>query len=85
MTLFHVTPVAEAWLRDLQELVVIGAVGFMTVRAIFAHRRMLPEKRSAFLRVAAIAVLIDRVGLDELLRSRPMGIVAVRASHLPLS
>src|SRR5690606_38062418 len=43
---------AEVGPRRDQEVVVVGSVGLVAVEAAFAHRRVLPEERSALLGVA---------------------------------
>lgn len=55
-----VAGVANPRHTNLEELRIVGAMRFMTIRAIFHHRRMFPEKGTPAFGVAAQAVLVDR-------------------------
>src|SRR3990172_3275066 len=79
----HVALLAEPWFGDLEELLVVGSVGLVAVGAALRRRRMLPEEGAALLRMAGVAVLVNGVGLEELLRRRAVGVVAGHAVHLP--
>ena len=59
-----VTLLAEPWLFDREHIVMDRAVRVMTAQTVFQHRRVFPQKRAALIRVALIAVFVDRV-LDQ--------------------
>jgi len=80
-----VTLLTEPWFEDLKELFMVRAVGLVAVGAALRHRRMLPQEGTPLLWMAAIAVVIDGVGLEELFGDRAVGIVAACAGHLPLA
>src|SRR4029453_12718876 len=67
-----------------QQLVLVGSVGLMAVDAVLADRRVLPQHRAALLRVARVADVVDRIGVQERSGRRPVRIVAVDARHLAL-
>src|SRR5262245_48872838 len=75
---------AEIRSRGDQQLVVVGSVGLVAVDAVLADRRVLPQHRAALLRVARVADVVDRIGVEERSGRRPVGIVAVDARHLAL-
>ena len=78
----RMTLVAEPRHAHLQQVVVDGPVGFMTIGTIFANRRMLMKKRPSSLRMAGITIFVDAL-LYELRRiGCSVGIVAVRARQL---
>lgn len=56
----------------------------MAVQAAFPHRRMLPEERSAFFRVAVVAKFVDGIPFEHRFRGGAMRIVAVDAGYLSL-
>ena len=73
---------AEEGHTDLQHARLIGAVGVMTVRAVFTHGLVLPQERAAFFRVALVADLVDRV-LGQLMRAgRAVRVVAIGTDDL---
>lgn len=82
VTCLDVARLAEPRLGQLQHHFVIAAVGAMAVRAALHRGRMLPEERTAFVRVAFIADVVERVGLEEAVGHGPVGVVATRAVHL---
>ena len=76
---------AEPGRADLQQLRILGAVRVMARRAIFHHRRMLPQERPAPFRMTLVTGLIHR-GFDQQLRiGSAVRIVAIRARHLSFS
>lgn len=75
------TALAQPRPRDLQQIVVDGAVRIMTVQAVFDHRRMLPEERTALFRMALEAYVINSRFLQQALRIAAVRIVTVRAFH----
>src|SRR5262249_43938280 len=85
MTRLDVALLAEPGLRDPQHLLVVGAVRIVTVRAALLDRRMRPEERSALLRVAGVARVVERVLLEEGWRYRPVRVVAGGGCHLALA
>src|SRR5215831_3106498 len=54
----------------------------MAIHAVLAHWRMLPEKGTSLVLVAGVALIIDRVGADELLCLRPVRVVTSGALQL---
>lgn len=50
---------AQVGRPDLEEICTRRAVRIMTVGAVFAHWRMLPQERTALLGMASIAGLVD--------------------------
>ena len=69
----------------LEQLRVAGTVRFVAVRAVFHHRGVLPDERTAAFRMAAQAVLIGSA-LDELLRiGRAVRVMAAGAGDLPFA
>ena len=77
-----VAGVADARHTDLQELGIVRAMGFMAIRTVFQHRRVLPEKGASALSVATQTVLVDRA-LNQLAGiGRAMWIMAACAGNL---
>ena len=68
--------------RD-QQRALIRAVRRVAVEAVLANRRMLEQERSALLRMALVARLVDRIGLEQRAGQGAMRIMAVVAAHLP--
>lgn len=62
-----------------QELRLVRAVRRVAHDAVLLGRWMLPEERSALVGMAAIAFLVDGIRRDQLLRLRPMNVVATGA------
>ena len=76
-----VAVVADARHAYFEQLGVVAAVRFVAVCAVFQHRGMLPQERTASLRVAAQAVFV-RSGLNELLGiRRAVGVMTTGAGH----
>ncbi len=71
---------AELGRFPFEESPMIAAVGLMAGQAVLGHRRVLPHKRAAFLRVAPIAQLIDGVGLDQLPAKSAVDLMAIGAA-----
>lgn len=73
--------------RDLgvEQLGMVGAMGFVAVRAVFPDRYVVPEKRTSFLGVAFIALLVDGGLLQQFPGLNAVGIVAIRTGHFSLS
>lgn len=69
--------------RCQQQRALIGAVRRVAIEAVLAHRRMLEQERTALLRVALVARLVDRIGLEQRIGQGTMRIMAVVAAHLP--
>ena len=59
-----------------QKLRIVRTVRRVTVQAIFAHRRMVPEKRPAFFRMAGVTHIIDGNLSEHPTRLAAMRIVA---------
>lgn len=80
-----VTLLTEARNPDLQEPCIGGAVRLMAVRTALNDGRMLPQKRSPFLGMTRVAVLIDGVFAKHSLCRSPVRVVAVAATDLSLA
>jgi len=80
----NVALLAEPGHSDLQEISMDRAVGVMAAQAVLPHRWVLPEKRTALLCVAFVAVFVDGVLGQQSRGSRAMRVVTVGAGHLPL-
>jgi hypothetical protein len=66
----------------VQELIVVAAVGNVTIQAILIDWRMGPHPRPSFIRMALVAKFGDRIAL-QLGRAKPsMMFMAVRAFDL---
>src|SRR6266850_2099324 len=74
--------IANARHACLQQLRVACAVGFMAVRTVLHHRRVLPEEGTAPFGVAAQAVFVSRALKQLLGIGRTVRIVAAGASYL---
>ena len=81
MARIQVASLAQVGPLGNQQLLVIGPVRIVAVQAAFPNRRMLPEERPAFLRVAAVALLVYGICDDQLRRVRAVRIVATDAIH----
>jgi hypothetical protein len=82
MTSLDVTLLTESRFGDLEQFFVVGAVGFVAIGAILRHRWVFPQKRTTLLGVTGVTVLVDGVGLEEVLGNAAMRIVTARAGHL---
>jgi len=60
---------------------VIAPVRVMAIQAILLDRRVLVHIRTSFFRVAFIAELVDRIGLQHFFGKLPVRVMAVNASH----
>ena len=67
-----------------QQRALIRAVRRVAIEAVLANRRMLEQERTALLRMALVARLVHRVGLEQRIGQGAMRIVAIVAAHLPL-
>ena len=84
VTSLDVALLTESRFGDLEQFFVVGAVGFVAVGATLRHRWVFPQKRTPLLGMAGVTVLIDGVGLEEVLGDGAMRIVTARAGHLAL-
>lgn len=75
------TLLAKKWGPPRQRSRVIGAVGLVTVRAVFGHRLVLPQMRPANFRVAFETTLVDRRTGKHGFVETSMGLMTVRAGH----
>src|SRR6267142_7179832 len=71
----------ERLFHDEQRLV-RGTVGIVAVEAVFAHRRMFEEKRTALFRMTLDALVVNRIRGDETRRLGAVRVVAAGALHL---
>src|SRR5688500_16378032 len=76
---------AQPGIAYLQKPVVDRAVRFMTVGAIFQHRGMFPEKRSAPFRMTGIAIFIDASLFELRWIGASVRVMTVRTYHLAFS
>lgn len=76
-----VARLTEPWRRKTQEVRLETPVGHVAVQAVLRNRCMLPKEGAAFFGVAARAVVVDRVGIDQVVRDRSVGVVARRTGH----
>ena len=79
----HMASLTEPGFGHNEQLLMIGAMGFMAVGAVFHHRGMLPQERTPFLGMAGITQIVDGVGFQEFIADRAMGVVAIGAGHFP--
>ena len=56
---FNMAPLTDPAHFGKQHLVMVRAVGVMTIQTILRHRRMRPQKRASFFSVTFIAGFID--------------------------
>ena len=73
---------AMARARCRQQALEIGAVRVVAVEAVFPDRRVLEQERPTLVRMAAIAHVVDAIGLEQRIRRRAVRIVAIDAAHL---
>ena len=66
----------------IQELGIVRTMRRVTVQAILAHGRMVPEKRSSIFRVAGVADVVDGMIYKHLAGLAAMRIVTRRAANL---
>jgi hypothetical protein len=64
-----------------KHILVVRAVRIMTRRAVFPRRSVIPHKRSAFILMALITRLRDRIFNQKLIGYRAVGIMTCRAAH----
>src|SRR6185436_8066755 len=69
--------------RD-EQFLVVRAVRRMTGHAVFAHRSMLKQERTALLGVTIVAGLIDAISLEQWLGGAAVRVMAVDAGELAL-
>src|SRR5450755_1485814 len=76
---------AQTWPRYLQQEVVVGAVRIVAVQAALGHRRVLPQERSALLRMTLEASLIDGRCLKHRFCVAAVRVMTIRAHHFALT
>ena len=81
MSCVEMTILAKPWPILNKKFFVIRTMRRMTIQTIFADRRMLPEERSSFFRMARIALFIYRIRDDQLWSDRAMRVVTIAAGH----
>jgi hypothetical protein len=74
-------PLAQERLPSHEHMIVVRAMRIMAIQTIFPDRRMLPDKRTAFVGMAGIAGRGDRFLLEHLGRRSAMRVMAGRAVH----
>src|SRR5262249_40404820 len=75
----RVTLLAKDRPRGNEQLLVVGAVRRMAGEAVFPHRRMLEQERTALLSVTIVASLVDAIGLEQRLGGAAVRVVAIDA------
>ena len=85
MSRVQMAALAEIGLLGHEQLLVIGAMSVVAVEATLSNWCVLPQKGTALLGVALVALLIHRLGLDHLRRLRAVRVVATGATHLALT
>lgn len=83
MELRQVALLAQPWGSLRQQTIVAGAVRLVAGQAILPGGRMLPQERPAFIRVALVTGLIDRVAHECGFTTAAVWVVAVGATHRP--
>lgn len=83
LTEFMAALTEERCLAD-QKLGMIAAVRRMAIEAVLRDRRMLEHERPSLFRVAFVAELIDRIGLEQFVAEGAMGIMTTPALDQPL-
>lgn len=78
-------PLAEERALGHEKFVVVRPVGRVAGGAVLLHRGMFPEERAALFGVTLVAGLVEDVGLDVLVRGRPVRIVTIGATDLALA
>ena len=73
----------KSWGAYFEHAYVVASVCVMACHAILPNGRVLPQKRAGFLRMAAVAGLVDTVALDQHVGDRSMRIMATGTLHLP--
>ena len=68
--------------RQLQRVFIRRAMGIVAVQTVLAHRRVLEQERSAFLRMALVAIVVDRVLAQQRFGEAAMRVMTVRAGDL---
>ena len=85
MPIHVVALLAEPGLAGLQHLRAGGTMRIMAVGAILHHRRMLPQERTAPLRMTLVAGLVGRAFDQQLGIGSSMRVMAICASDLSFS
>jgi hypothetical protein len=83
--LISVTLLAEVRPSSNQQLVVVRPVGVVAVQAVLNYRWVIPQEGTAFLGVALVTFLVDRLRRDHLVDLGPMGVVTVKAGNQPFT
>ena len=76
MALLNMATLTELRPPQGEQRFIIGAMWRMTIHAVLAHGRMLPEKRTPLILVAGVALIVDGVGADQFLGLGTVRIVA---------
>ncbi|OGD21021.1 MAG: hypothetical protein A2W03_10060 [Candidatus Aminicenantes bacterium RBG_16_63_16] len=65
--------------RDLsvEQLSMVGAMGIMTIQAIFPDGNVIPQERASFLGVTCVALFVDRGLFQQFPRLKTVRIVAI--------
>ena len=83
MTLVGVAPLTEIGCLAIQKRDMRRSVRGMACETVFYRRRMFPQKRSPHFGMTFQAFQVDVLGIDELIRNGPVGIMAIPALDLP--
>ena len=82
---FIMTLLAQSRRPDPKQPDGIAAMRLVAVQAALANRRVLPQERPPFIRVAAVTEFIDAILGDQFFGDRPMRVMAVRALEFALA
>lgn len=74
---------AQPRLPANQQVLEIGAMGCMAIGAIFLHRRVFPQERTAFLGMAVIAGLVEGVARQQCRPGAAVWLMAIGAGDQP--
>ena len=77
-------PLTEERPRGHQQLPMIRAMGPVAAHAVLTYRSVLPDERTAFLRMALVTEMVHRIPFDERFGVRPVWRMTVNARHLSL-
>ena len=84
VTGLRVAALAQHWAAHTQHAGMVRAVWVVTRRTVLGHRRMLPQVRASYLRVAIVASLVYALSDQQQLSRIAMRIVATTASHVAM-
>ena len=84
MSLVGVAPLTEIGCLAIQKRDMRRSVRGMASETVFYSRRMFPQKRSPHVGMTFQAFQVDILGIDQLIRNGPMGVMAIPTLNLLL-